>query len=124
MSRKTRSARRLLALWLVTAFLVGPLGLAGVLHSFDDDRCEPVRGPSAARVAAGGGSGAEDPTDHCPTCHLLRSLRWTGSLWTALLHAPLPGGPALRAGTATPDDRLATARPGRSPPVLAASKFL
>lgn len=117
MSRKARAARRLLALWLATAFLAGPWGLAGVLHSFDDDRCEPVRGPSAARVEAGGRGGAADALDHCPTCHLLRSARWTGSLWTVLLHAPLPGGPALRAGTATPDDRLAAARPGRSPPV-------
>lgn len=124
MSRKALAARRLLALWLVTAFLGGPLGLAGVLHSVDDDRCERIWRPSAARVEAGGGGGAADRPDHCPTCHLLRSARWTGSLWTALLNAPLPGGPALRRGTAIPDDRLAVARPGRSPPVLVASQFL
>jgi hypothetical protein len=124
MSRMAGSARRLLALWLVTAFVGGPLGLGGVLHSFDDDPCEPVRGPVAALLQAGAGGVAADPPDHCPTCHLLRSARWIGSLWPALLHAPLPGCSTLGTGMAAPDDRLVAARPARSPPPSLASRFL
>jgi hypothetical protein len=123
MSRKVSFARRLLALWLVTAFLGGPLGLAGVFHSFDDDACEPLRGRAAVLLEAGGLAGTADQPDHCPTCHLLRSARWTGSEWPAMLHAPLPGGPAVRPGSLTADDRLAASRPARSPPWLVASRL-
>lgn len=123
MSRKARSARRLLALWLVTAFLGGPLGLAGVFHSFDDDACEPVRGHGAVLLEAGGPGGTADQPDHCPTCHLLRSARWTGSQWPAVLQTLLSGGHAVRPGNITPDDRLAAGRPARSPPWFVASQL-
>lgn len=124
MSGKARRARRLLALWLVTAFLGGPLGLAGVFHSFDDDACEAVRGRAAVLLKAGGPGGTADQPDHCPACHLLRSARWIGSQWPPVLHAPLPSGSAVRAASIAHDDRLATARPARSPPSFVTSRFL
>ena len=104
-----------MALALLAALCAGPSGATGVLHPADDTDCRlPLSdgADSGSRVAA-----APSDTDlHCPTCHLLRSVRWGMS--TSVAPGVVPECAVdLTVGSEGP---VATepllAAPGRAPP--------
>ncbi|MGE3844736.1 MAG: hypothetical protein AB7I50_24490 [Vicinamibacterales bacterium] len=104
--------RRAFAVVLLAAVVGGPAGLAGTLHEADDVACAPGAADTQQRVGV-----PQDEASHCPTCHLLRSLRF------GLAEDLEPLATALRA-SAEVADRISVAvdaplplAPGRSPPV-------
>jgi hypothetical protein len=105
------------ALALLAIVAAGPSGVAGLLHPFDDIECAPIS-PEGARTFTGPPSSSDDEL-HCPTCHLLRSVRWSLSVDASvgLVHATAASDvPADRIAVLL--DRHAGTR-GRSPPARA-----
>lgn len=106
-----------LALALLTALVLGPAGVGGVLHPADDPACD---------VRSARGSGFHDrtlsspgpDTAHCQACHLLRSVRWGISASTALLAAPQAHVVVSRIDPTQVADSSPLAHPGRSPPPM------
>jgi hypothetical protein len=110
--------RRGLALTLLVATIGGPAGVLSAFHPFDDLACLPFSGDRPTALV-------EEGSDfHCPTCHLLRSVRWSLSVVpdagvaVQVVHAlPVPA-PAIGS------DPAHLAIRGRSPPPAAARTAL
>jgi hypothetical protein len=106
------------ALALLAIVASGPAGVAGLLHPFDDIECAPIspRGAQSLDVPSPSPSG-DNP--HCPTCHLLRSVRWSVSVDASVGFVPASvAAEAPAAQAAVLLDRHASTG-GRSPPARA-----
>jgi hypothetical protein len=111
--------RRWAALALLAALVAGPAGIAGILHPLDDLECAPfdesATSPSAPRLTASSLPASADDL-HCPTCHLLRGMRWSVSVTPASGVVP-QAEPAISYAGATPRaDRGQPTTPSRAPP--------
>lgn len=105
--------RRLLAVFLLAALFGGPAGMAGTLHPADDLACAPI---DDAGTEQGAFTTVQVENAHCPTCHLLRSLRFgvtadLAPVLVALVSVAVCGDSI----TSPVCDPLPTT-PGRSPP--------
>jgi hypothetical protein len=114
-------SRRGVGLALLLALIAGPTGLAGVLHPYDDVeyRSSSPAGPSVVCQAVGA---AGEPDVHCPTCHLLRSVRWGVSATAApgLVPQAMLAGPWLVQAIPLADPQFTQS--GRSPPTADSSR--
>jgi hypothetical protein len=108
------TARRALGLVLLVALCAGPTGIAAVLHPLDDVEYRTATATpdgSCSMLAA-----PEEPGAHCPTCHLIRGVRWGVSASPVPGIAPQAFVPLAGATDTLPSLSLQFTTPGRSPP--------
>jgi len=103
--------RRAFASLLLVAVVGGPAGLAGTLHEADDLACAPGSGDLQERIGV-----AQAEASHCPTCHLVRSLRFGIAEDVALQATVLHASAAADERVVFVVDAFLPRTPGRSPP--------
>jgi hypothetical protein len=118
MGRWGTTLRRRLVFAVLVAVSVGPTGIGGVLHPFDDFACLPV-GAERTPTLSTATSPTLDGDLHCITCHLIRGMRWGLSSSAAPSVRDQPAAPHFVAPQSDHSHDPQAALPGRSPPSLA-----